>query len=67
MFNTLSKAGTGASIVIILNAIFPLLGIEVPEGSLESTIEAILNVFGFVMLVWGQLDRSDLVLGLWRK
>ena len=64
---TLSKAGTGASIVLIINAIFPLVGIEVPEGSLENTLESLLNVFGFIMLVWGQIDRSDLKFGLIRK
>lgn len=67
MFTTLSKAGTGASIVVILNALFPLMGIEVPEGSLESTLEAGLNVFGFILLIWGQLARKDLKLGLLRK
>ena len=67
MFTTLSKTGLGAMIVLIINAVFPLVGIEVPEGSVESTIEAVLNVVGFVLLVWGQLSRKDLVAGLVRK
>jgi hypothetical protein len=67
MFNTLSKTGTGAAIVVIINALFPLLGIDVPEGSVQATLESILNVVGFILLIWGQVARKDLKLGLVRK
>lgn len=67
MFVTLSKAGIGATIVTVLEFIFPLLGIDVPTGSIAGVVEATATVVGFVLLVWGQLDRTDLKFGLFRK
>lgn len=67
MFSTLSRAGLGAAVVTILNVVFPLLGVEVPEGSVAATAEAVGQVIGFVLLVWGQLGRKDLDYGVVRK
>lgn len=60
-------AGTGGAIVVILNAILPLLGIEVPEGSIGATVEAIGQIVGFALLIWGQIRRPDLIGGILRK
>lgn len=67
MFKTISKAGLGAFIVTILNFIFPLIGVEVPEGSTIAFVESATNVIGFIFLVYGQIDRKDLVGGFLRK
>lgn len=53
--------------MVLLEAIFPLFGIEVPEGTVAGVIEAILTVVGFGLLIWGQIDREDLKFGLVRK
>lgn len=66
-FTSISMAGTGGAIVVILNAIFPLFGIEVPEGSVEAALEGFLNVVGFILLIVGQVRRKDLSIGLIRK
>lgn len=67
MFKTISKAGLGAFIVTTLNFIFPLIGVEVPEGSTIAFVESATNVIGFIFLVYGQIDRKDLVGGFLRK
>lgn len=66
-FQTLSKAGLGSALVVILNAVFPIIGIEVPEGSVAATMEAIGQVIGFGLLIWGQIDRKDLIGGIVRR
>jgi hypothetical protein len=67
MFDTLSKAGLGVVIITILNLIFPLVGIDVPEGSTGAFVENIGNALGFVLLVWGQVARKDLIGGVVRR
>lgn len=67
MFSNLSKAGLGVTIVTVLNFVFPMIGVEVPEGSTAAFIESMGNVLGFILLVYGQIDRKDLNMGLFRK
>lgn len=67
MFTSLSKAGLGATLVTLLNFVFPLIGVEVPEGSTTAFVENLGNILGFVLLVWGQIDRKDLRMGLFRQ
>lgn len=66
MFTSISMAGTGTAVVII-QAILSILGIEAPEGSVAGAVDAVVTVVGFVLLVWGQLRRKDLVAGFIRK
>jgi hypothetical protein len=66
MFNAISMAGTGWA-VLALVYLFSLVGIEMDETSVGAFIEALITVVGFVLAVWGQFRRSDLILGLFRR
>ena len=67
MFKNLSKAGLGIALIAVLKVIFPFFGIEVPEESLVQAVEAVGVVLGFILMVYGQLDRKDLTMGIYRK
>ena len=71
MFNSVSKAGIGGGLVTLLYAVLPLLdsffGIKIPESDVQAFATAIGTIIGFVLLVWGQIDRKDLKFGLLRK
>lgn len=67
IFNSVSKAGIGIAIISVLKVIFPLFGIDVPEESWASVAEAIGTIIGFVLMIYGQLDRKDLVAGVVRR
>lgn len=64
--NTISFAGTG-TYILTLEVIAYMFGLELPEGSVAGAVNAIVVVGAFVLLVWGQLRRKDLHLGLFRK
>lgn len=66
-FQITSKAGVGALLVTVLVLILPMLGIEAKEDGIMEVVDAIGTVAGFVLLVWGQVDRKDLNMGLFRK
>jgi uncharacterized membrane protein len=55
----LSFTGVGAAIVVLLEAILPMLGIEVPEGGVAKAVEGVVTFVGFVLLVYGQWRRPD--------
>lgn len=67
MFSNFSKAGVGIAIVSVLKVIFPWFGIEVPDESILQVVESVGVVIGFILMVYGQLDRKDLKMGLLRK
>ena len=54
-----SLTGVGAVIVTVLNAVVPMLGLSVPDGSVEQLVVSALNVIGFISLVYGQWRRKD--------
>ena len=54
-----SLTGVGAVIVTLLNLILPLLGFDVPMGTTESLALAILNIAGFISLIYGQWRRPE--------
>jgi hypothetical protein len=56
---SISLTGVGAVLVTVLNALFPLIGIELPEGSVESGVIGVMNFVGFVLLIYGQARRKD--------
>lgn len=62
----MSKAGIGA-IMLIIQAIGRLLGIDLPDTTIVQVTEAIWTIVEFVLLIWGQLGRKDLVAGIFRK
>jgi len=54
-----SLTGIGVVIVTLLNAILPMMGIDVPAGTTEGLVVSIVNVIGFVTLVYGQWRRPE--------
>ncbi|MBR1146667.1 hypothetical protein [Bradyrhizobium sp. AUGA SZCCT0431] len=62
----ISKTAIGAIISIVV-LVFNQFGIVFPEGAETSLVEALTTLAGIVMLVWGQLSRKDLSMGLIRK
>ena len=67
IFNSVSKAGVGMAIISVLQVIFPLFGIDIPEESWAGLAEAMATIIGFVLMIYGQLDRKDLVAGVLRR
>lgn len=62
----ISITGVGA-IITVLEAVSRWLGLELPEGSLSNAVNGVVSVVGLAMVVWGQLRRKDLKMGLVRK
>ena len=58
--------GTGLIILIVEN-LLRLMGIEFPEGSVASAMNGLLAIIGLLAVVWGQLRRKDLKAGFVRK
>lgn len=54
-----SLTGIGAVIVTLLNAVLPMMGINVDAGTTEGLVVSIINVIGFVTLIYGQWRRKD--------
>lgn len=67
MFKNTSKAGVGLWITI-LTLIIQMFGLDISDQQVIEVVHAAAQVVGFVLLVWGQLDRTDLTFfGLMRK
>ena len=66
MFNSVSMAGVGGLITIVI-AILKMFGVELPEGAGGQITEAVTTLIGLGLLVWGQLRRTDLKMGIVRK
>lgn len=62
----MSKTGIGAVITIVFT-VLQLLGVELPDGTLATVTEAITALLGIILLIYSQLTRQDLHLGLFRK
>jgi hypothetical protein len=54
-----SLTGLGAVVVTMLNLILPMLGVNVDAGTTEGLVVSIINVIGFITLVYGQYRRGD--------
>jgi hypothetical protein len=64
---TASMTGVGATIVIILNAVLPLFGIEVEEGVVAQGVMGVVNFVGFVLLIVGQARRPEVTGFIFKK
>jgi hypothetical protein len=64
--NQISVAGSGLYIIII-TAILNYFGITSDVGTITAVVTNAVTVFGWVLLIIGQLKRKDLTLGLVRK
>lgn len=67
MFTSVSMAGTGAIVVVVVELLLKLAGVEVEEGTTLEAVNAVVTAAGYVLLVWGQIRRKDLVAGLLRR
>lgn len=61
-----SVTGIGA-IIVVIEYLFGLFGVEFPEGSVEAGVQGGIAFVGLVLVVIGQLRRKDLKAGLLRK
>lgn len=66
MFNSVSMAGVGGLITVAI-AVLKLFGVELPENAGGQITEAVSTIIGLGLLVWGQLRRTDLKMGIVRK
>lgn len=66
MFNSVSMAGTGVVVTLIVT-VLKLFGIEVGTEEATKAVEGFLSVVGLILLIVGQVRRKDLVGGLLRK
>ena len=67
MFKDYSMAGTGGAVLVLLEVVLPIFGLDLPEDTLVATGAAIMTILGTVLLVIGQLRRPDMKFGLIRK
>jgi len=58
--------GVGGLITVFF-AVLKLFGIEVPDEAAPKVVEAVATLVGIALLIWGQLRRSDLDYGIFRK
>jgi len=61
-----SKAGVGMYVTLIM-ALLQILGVDIDEGTVTEVIMAGITVVSAIVWIYGQLSRSDLVLGLMRR
>jgi amino acid permease len=61
-----SKAGVGMYVTLIM-AVLQILGVDIDEGTVTEVIMAGITVVSAIVWIYGQLSRSDLVLGLMRR
>lgn len=73
MFNNHSMTGVGLA-VIVITTILNFFGIVPAVDQVSKIIGDILTVIddcaivvGWLLTIWGQLRRTDLTFGLWRK
>lgn len=65
MFTNYSMTATGA-IVLALGYILKWAGVPFVEGDVEKVVDAIVQLVGWVGIVWGQIRRKDLRFGFLR-
>lgn len=54
-----SLTGVGAVLVTLLNLVLPMMGFDVEAGSVEGLVVSIINVVGFITLLYGQWRRQE--------
>ena len=69
MFQNVSKTGVGfvGIIVFVLILIGQTFGISIAEADATTFAQNVIGVIGFVLALYGQFKRRDLVGGLLRK
>ena len=59
-------AGTG-QIVFLIEVLLKFFGFEFPDGSVAGAINGGVLFVSFILMIWGQLRRKDLIMGWIRK
>jgi len=62
----LSLTGVGA-VITVIEAILKWFNIEVAEGTVAAGVNGAVSFAGLVLIVWGQLRRKDVHLGIFKK
>ena len=65
-FTNYSMTGIGL-VVVLVEVVLKLLGVELPEGSVSKTINDLVSGVGGVLVIFGQLRRKDLKWGFLRR
>lgn len=66
MFTNVSLTGTGI-IIFLISAGLEYFGIVVDENIVANAVNGFVSVLAFATIIVGQLRRSDLSFGFWRK
>jgi hypothetical protein len=71
MFSNVSMTGTGL-IILVLNLALQVLGhfdvhINVLPDQLSAFVDSCAQIVSFALMIWGQLRRPDLKMGLVRR
>lgn len=66
MFQAVSMTGSGLAVLAIVQ-LLNLVGVTVDESQVAQAVEGLVVLVGIVLTVLGQLRRSDLEFGLFRK
>lgn len=66
MFTNVSMAGSGLFVVIIAS-VLNAFGITPEPGTIEHVVASLVVIGGWLAIIFGQLRRKDLKLGLFRK
>ncbi len=63
---SISLTGIGG-IVTIVELVLRLFGVEAPEGSVLAVVNGFVQLVGIGTLIYGQLRRKDLKMGMIRR
>jgi len=69
MFDKISKTGTGLAGIIIFVIVLggQALGVPITETDAAGFAQNVVGAVGFLLSIWGQFSRKDLVGGFVRK
>ena len=65
MFKNVSMAGTGILTFVIIG-LLSHFGIIATDSQIAGYIADVVTVTSWLLIIWGQLRRSDLTWGFWR-
>lgn len=65
MFTSVSMTGTGIAITLVEYAL-SAMNVTFDAGSVSAAINGLVTFVGLLFVVWGQLRRKDLTLGMFR-
>jgi uncharacterized membrane protein len=66
MFKTVSMTGTGI-LTVLLSYVLSYLGVNAGTSEIADWVNSIINVLGLCWIIIGQIRRSDLDFGIFRK